>query len=111
MRDARDRRLSRFSALPGWSQGATWRVDALLALGLLAVGLALMWTGALAGATIISVLVPPLSFLAGYCYRQHVVNRSRLPRLRALWLLEDLRQSAGASTDAELGGERPGEDA
>jgi len=75
--------------MPGWNQGASWRVLILLAVGLGAAAITMIWTGNHFGSSVLTVLLVPLSFLAGYCYRQAVLNRGELPRLRALWLLED----------------------
>ena len=86
-----DRHKPHLTGLPGYHQGASWKVHACVSGVLMAGGLLLLWYGALIGATVTVLLSLPAAFLAGYCFRQQVLNTSRPARLGVFQLLEDLR--------------------
>ena len=69
----------------------------VVAIFLLAVGVVVSFLGLTVLAAIGACCAVPVAFLAGYCFRQAVLDRGRLPWFRWLWLRGDPLLNRGES--------------
>ncbi len=86
------------TGVPGLNQGAMWSLTLITAVVLLGVSMVMFWTGGgpLYVPTTMAVLSLPTGFLAGYCFRQRVINSGRLARLGVFQLREDFEAQGEA---------------
>jgi hypothetical protein len=88
-----------------WHEPSGWKSLLILAVFLLVLGVVVSFIGLTVLAAILVCGAVPIAFVAGYCLRQAVLDRGRLPWLRWLWLRDDPLLNRGESEEPSAGGE------